>query len=327
MQAVARVLLGALLFGVGLSYADTLFTTGKKALAIPFALENGLVYLDVSVNGAPPVSFILDTGASYSVLSLQHARSVGLGLQPLGKVEGGSGDAPPDHYLLTDEVSFTLPGVVFSSRTARAMSLNMVQTCVDKVNESKTEPDGPSVRNAGKGPKRVMGGILGKDFFDSNVVEIDYAKRLINLYDPDSYNYRGKGRSLALEVDDFIFVHAQITVPHRRSVGARLMIDTGASAPLALTKEFFTANDLLPVAGKRRELNDCGIGGLAKEKSWIGKVKAISLGNVKLPDPITIFLQNPEAVEYDGILGATSLWTYKVIFDYRRHRMVLEPGA
>jgi len=310
---------------VGLHSADTRYAAGKKALAIPFEIENGVVYLGVSVNGAPPLSFILDTGSSYTVLDVLHAKSLRLELQTMGKMEGGSGGARPDYYLIPGNVSFGLPGVVFSSDNAIAISFHALQACFDRVADRKSEGDIPAVRDAPEGPKRMLGGILGKDFFESHVVEIDYATRRINLYDPHSYDYQGKGRTLQLEIGGYIFVQTQIKATARQAVGARLMIDTGASAPLTLTKEFIAANHLQSSAGKLDEVNDCGIGGPAKGKSWVGRMQAIQLGGLKVRNPLTVFLQNPEVLDYDGVLGGTSLWNFKVIFDYSRHRMILEP--
>ena len=316
-KPITRLLWSALLLAASLHGADTRFSAEKRALAIPFESVDGLVYLDVSVNGTPPLAFILDTGASYTVLSLPRARSFGLGLQPIGKVEGGSGDAPPDNYFITDSVRFALPGVVFSSQGVKAMSFDMLQTCFDKVRGGSASARQP--------PKNVLAGILGKDFFEQHVVEVDHSRRLINLYDPAGYDYRGEGTTLPLEIGDFIFVQAQIKSSTRRSVAARLIMDTGASAVLTLNKEFFVPNKLLSAAGKLRDLNDCGIGGFAREKSRIGKMRAIQLAGLEVPNPVTVFLQNPEPLEYDGVLGGPSIWNYKVIFDYSRRRMILEP--
>ena len=43
--------------------ADIRFTSGNSALKIPFDLYNNHIYLQVSVNGSKPLSFLFDTGA------------------------------------------------------------------------------------------------------------------------------------------------------------------------------------------------------------------------------------------------------------------------
>src|SRR5687767_14204454 len=94
--------------------ADARFTSGKSALGIPFELDNNHIYVRVSVNGSRPLSFILDTGA-YSIIHERKARSIGLKLKLIGQA-GGVGANQPDVYLVTDKVSFSLPGVGFSPR-------------------------------------------------------------------------------------------------------------------------------------------------------------------------------------------------------------------
>jgi len=54
------------------------FAVGSEALAIPFDLYNGLIVVRVIVNGSAPLSFILDTGASHTTLSVRRARALGL---------------------------------------------------------------------------------------------------------------------------------------------------------------------------------------------------------------------------------------------------------
>lgn len=57
---------------------DTRSAAGKSALAIPFELVDSHIFLRISVNGSRPLSFILDTGASHTILSLRNAGSVTL---------------------------------------------------------------------------------------------------------------------------------------------------------------------------------------------------------------------------------------------------------
>jgi len=120
---------------------DTRFASGRSALAIPFELDTNIIYLRVSVNDSPPLSFILDTGSSYTILSLRNAQSFGMKLQLLGKVEGGSGAEPPDFYLVIDKVSFSLPEVVLSDQRLVAMSLDKVQECIDNPTDGRSDQE------------------------------------------------------------------------------------------------------------------------------------------------------------------------------------------
>jgi predicted aspartyl protease len=306
---------------------DTRFASGTSALAIPFELVDSHIYLRVSVNGSPPLSFILDTGAGYNVLSLRNAKSLGMGLQLVGKVEGGIGHQPPDAYLATDAVSFGLPGVELSGKSLVVFSLDKTQECLSQDADGGTDKNDHSGRRVRHGTKRVVDGVLGKEFFSSFVVEIDYPARLINLYDPDSYKYTGRGRSFPLEIGpQLIFVRAQVKAPGRPLITARLVVDTGAGA-LSLTKQFAEANKLLPPAEKLTAAPECGVGGFEKESTLVGTLEALQLGGFKLSNPLTVFYQKTAARSYDGLLGGVALRNFKVIFDYSHSRMILEPPS
>jgi hypothetical protein len=45
-------------------------------------------------------------------------------------------------------------------------------------------------------------GVLGSEFFERFVVEIDYDKKRLIIYDPKTYHYHGKGRSYRLKSTD-----------------------------------------------------------------------------------------------------------------------------
>jgi hypothetical protein len=302
---------------------DAHFASGKRARAIPFELEANVIFLRVGVNGAPPLSFILDTGA-YSIINTRQAKALGLGIQLVGKTDS-IGAAQQDVYLVTDRVSFSLPGVTLSGPRLLAISLDKVQDCIDRATAEPSDPNASSGQSVKAGTKIVLDGILGKEFFSSFVVEIDYAARLLNVYDPASYKYTGRGESFPLELaPQHIFVRAQVKPPGRAPIAARLLVDTGAATALRLTKRFTEAHKLLPSADKLTAVPECGLGGYAKEQAWEGTLEALQLGSFKLPNPVTVFSQEAEAQDYDGFLGGLALRNFRVIFDYSRRWMILE---
>jgi CubicO group peptidase (beta-lactamase class C family) len=306
---------------------DTRFTSGKSALAIPFELsEYNHIWLRVSVNGSP-LSFLLDTGAPgpYPTLSVRAAESLGMKLQFLArKTNVGVGTKPTDFHLVTDKASLSLPGVEISSRSMFAMSKN---DCADQATNDGIDRNVPSDQRPKEGTKKAMDGILGSEFFSSFVVEIDYPARLINLYEPQSYRYTGAGESFPIEIDGLIYAQAQVKAPGLPPVTARLAVDTGAATTLTLNRRFAEEHKLLPPPEKLTATNECGIGGLAEGTSYEGRLEALQLGDIKLSNPLTFFRKNPVGKGYDGLLGGGALRHFKVIFDYSRRRMILEPPS
>src|SRR5688572_3791495 len=246
---------------------DSHFSSGKSVVAVPFELDDNLIYVRVNVNGSRPLSFILDTGA-HSIIHARHARAIGLKLKMIGKA-GGVGANQPDVYLVTDKVSFSLPGVALSPRLLLAMSLDAAESCVNEFNIDEEGRDIASDKSKQSGAKRDVDGILGKQFFDQFVVEIDYAQRLLNVYDRSSYKYAGSGKDIPLEIgEQHIFARAQIKAAGRASLTGRFLLDTGSVQAVSLMKPFMNEHRLLPSTEGMTSVPLCGLGGHEKERSW-----------------------------------------------------------
>ncbi|MGH9879921.1 MAG: aspartyl protease family protein, partial [Pyrinomonadaceae bacterium] len=303
---------------------DARFSPGKSPVAIPFELDDNLIYVRVSVNGSRPLSFILDTGA-HSIIHAKHARSIGLKLKLVGQA-GGIGANQPDVYLVTEKVSFSLPGVQLSPRRLVAASLDAVESCVNQFNIDEEGRNIASDRTKQRGAKRKVDGILGKEFFDQFVVEIDYARRRLNVYDRSSYKYAGSGKDIPLEVgEQHIFARAQISAAGRGPLAGRFLLDTGSAQAVSLMKPFMNRHNLLPSTEGMTSLPACGLGGYAKENSWIGTLEALQLGEFKVTAPVTEFRLSEPNTDADGFIGGAVFRRFKVIFDYSRRRMILEP--
>ncbi len=288
------------------------FAAGDRAVGIPFELHNNQIYLKVAVNESGPLWFILDTGASQTVLALRQARTLRLGLHSVGKVEGGIGE-PADAYLATDAVSFAVPGIVISDASVAIIPLDLTEQCLRQSTESATAPP-------------AVDGILGLTLFRSLVVAIDYEARSMGLYSPRTYAYRGKGRTVALEADaQHIFVRGEIKAAGRAALPARFLIDTGSATALSLTRPFTEVHRLLPPPDKVTPSIECGIGGNSTTTNVVGTVEAVKLGGLTVVNPTAVFNTQPAARDYDVLLGNPILERFDVVFDYSRRRMHLSP--
>jgi hypothetical protein len=274
----------------------------EKGLTVPFELIDNHIKLEVRVNGSRPLTFMLDTGASHTIIGLTIAQSLGISIRPIGKVESGIGADLPDAFVATDDVVLSLTGVEFPSHQLVAMPMENTEQCVHHVD-----------------------GILGKDFFDRFVVVVDYPAKRIDLYDPQRYVYHGRGTSLPIEVNpDLTFVKATIKAAGRRPAVALLAVDTGAGIALSLTKPFTEAHGLLPPPNKLTPSSECGVGGLAREGNLLGQLDELRLGGLLVSNPSTVFYQAARVQRFDGLLGGEALRHFRVIFDYARRRMILE---
>lgn len=303
--------------------SDTRFSSGRSAPAIPFELDDNLIYVPVSINGAKPLSFILDTGA-FTIVNLPRAEELGVKLKQFGLTEG-AGDEQQPVFLGAEKVSFGLPGVTLSKQRLLAVPLNKVEDCVDEFIVDEHGRDLSSSKPHVKGARRKVDGILGAEFFHKFVVEIDYASRLINVYEPASYRYNGKGERLPLEVEpQHIFVKANVLFQGQQVLPVKLLVDTGGAMAIALTKRFTDEHQLLPSRERLQGTPVCGLAGMMKEKSLLGEIDMLMLGSLKIGNPLVEFRRASADYESDGFLGGAVLRRYKVIFDYSRRRMIME---
>lgn len=286
---------------------DYAFAEGDAARDIPIELNVVHIFLQARVNGSQPLWFLLDTGASASVLNTSTAKALGLALH--GKAEGrGAGEKSEDVNFVKG-VTYELPGVKIEGQTAAAISLDAIEPLMG----------------------REVDGILGYDMISRFVVEIDYAGRRLQLYDRKSYSYQGKGVHVPIRVENSVpYVHATVTMPDGQAVEGEFLVDTGASMAIGFTAPYAEKHKLLATLRKKIFFQGgAGIGG--EVKAYMGRVSSVDVGGVKFRDPIAGFSHDKSGIGANpnlaGIIGGQILSRCTVIFDYERGEMILEPNA
>ena len=89
---------------------------------------------------------------------------------------------------------------------------------------------------------RAVHGILGFDFINRYVIEIDYAGQQLHLHDPRTYHYTGNGEVIPLIIrNQYPHIRAWLRMPNQTNVDADLIVDTGASNTLLLSTSFVEA--------------------------------------------------------------------------------------
>src|SRR6185503_18257718 len=71
--------------------APVVWTGAKGRIELPFRYSRGHVWVKLSVNGAPPAEFILDTGAFNTCLDRGYAQTLGLNAEGEHVAEGVGG--------------------------------------------------------------------------------------------------------------------------------------------------------------------------------------------------------------------------------------------
>lgn len=280
---------------------DYRFNSGHSALRIPIEIGSGHIFLRVQINNSQPLWFALDTAASRSLLDLTRARQLGLKLLGEPTIIGAGGSVTGSYAR---HLSVKLRGTEFRDQTFLTLPLEAL--------------------SAGEG--RAIDGILGYDFFHRFVVEIDYSSKVINLFEPQTYHYRGKGEVIPFTLhSDQPYVRAKLILAEQNQIESEFVIDTGSSNSLMLAKDFVEKNNVLSFVKNRLESQARGVGG--EIALIVGRVKRIELGRFTIREPITLF-PNGEitAPGKAGNIGGKILRRFRVIFDYSRLRMILEPS-
>jgi len=278
------------------------FIAGNSA-RIPIEIDNNIIFLRVRVNGSRPLKFIFDTGASVSVIDSELVAELGLKTQGQTKGTATGGNIQAD---LIHGVSLSVEGAEVANQIVASFSFAKMP-CVE------------------------FDGVIGYDFINQFVVEIDYPGKLINLYKPQTYVYSGHGKIVPLQLAETRtpLVFARITVEGGRSIASRLEVDTGGDSAFVINSPFVKKNQLLKALS--RKVSGSGVGAGGESKRVVGRFKNVQLGLFTIINPILNLSQDTEggraSEEYDGIVGGEVLRRFNLILDYSRKRMILEPNA
>lgn len=282
------------------------FAQSRKPFAVPFVVSNNVVLVQVNVNGSKPLSFILDTGASGTVISENRAKELGLKLegQTDASTQGGSIEAA----FVKNAALRLSKDVEFPKITLAVIRLSGLE--------------------AGFG--RKIDGILGYEIFNRFVVEIDYASKVIRFHEPQSFKYSGRGKTFPITLEEGTpFIRAKVTTSKRQSFEGKFLINTGSTGTLNLNSAFVARNKLLELVPNTKAIT---FGALLAGKSSgrIGRINSLQFGDIVVVNPVANFSQDVEGddadMEFGGMIGSEILRRFKLIVDYSRKQIILEPN-
>ncbi|MEA2206371.1 MAG: hypothetical protein QOE77_3147 [Blastocatellia bacterium] len=276
---------------------------------IPFELVTRHIVLKVSINNSRPLSFVLDTGDKYAVVDLDRARQLGLTLQGEVKTRGAGPETRTGAFVR--DASFTIAGLPgFSQPVHLAL---------------------PIARMA---PRfgHDFDGIIGSDFIQQFVVEVDYQARVIRLHDKDKFNYSGPGEIISAKLNSagHPIIEAEVTPLGSDPIKGKFVVDIGSGAALSLYSPFVAERKLL--YPNLKTIKSIGAGGAGGQiQGQVGRVAELKIGTFKISKPITLFSEDKAGAfassELLGNIGAQIINKFRVFLDYNNERMILEPTS
>ena len=292
--------------------------------SLPFVLDSNHIVVALPLTRAgkggatvpkdtPPFRLVMDTGADFSLIAEEAfaARKIVFAPQAVGKANvqiNGTGNGAALAARFVKGVEFDASGLILRPRTIVAPLGQIYQFGVD--------------------------GLLGAEIFRAYVVEVDYEKRTVRFFEPQTYappaadsgfvrvpiSFVGKNKRPVVPVEVTAYGFAQTT--------AHLTLDTGASGAVSFAAPFVKKNGWETFAPQTVAGGGVGIGGRADERR--GRVKSIEIGGVSLAAPYADFSFNTRGAmadgDSDGLLGGQILRRFTVITDYKNAALYLKPN-
>jgi Aspartyl protease/PDZ domain len=273
---------------------------------VPFEVYGGHLFIQGKLNGVTPGRFLLDNGAADVFISEAKARSLRLTAQSSVTIPGGNKGI----------ATVYVPDVTVK---VGALTLKDHQSVVIPVAD---------IKGLSQYFGRTLDGIIGYEFFQQLVVEVDYAKQVLRLHRPKNYKYQGIGQRLPLQIENRRpYVEATVQ-PYGYGVSAAsLMVDLGSNGALSLTAGCGRDQSLRAAAPKLLQRQATTIHGA--QQIYLGRIQALNLAQFHLETPLTHFETHPGAAcdLISGKIGTQVLRQFRVIFNYPQQQLILEPRA
>jgi hypothetical protein len=279
---------------------DFVFIDGGSSAEVPFQFIENHIFVPVTIHCRESL-WVLDTGASVSVIDRGYAEELGLPL---------SGEIMAEGATTTVELAFTtLPpfrvgGIEFEEQQVAAL---------DFVGLFRRLSD-----------LEVLG-ILGYDFLSRFVTKVDYANEVLTFYDPESFEYTGGGTVLDAPLVDNLF-RADATVDG--AYAGRWMLDLGAGGMFFQT-QFAIAHGV----GRRQGVLGVVHGAGGRSLRRRSRYDTIEFGGYTVEEPVISRADyNPDAQgdlvegQLAGNLGNSLFRHFVLYLDYDRQQVIVEKG-
>lgn len=281
-----------------------------RTTTLHFELVDDHIILPVSVNAGEPLNFVLDSGASATVIfESRNTQSLSLKLGAELPVSGvGTGPNP---------VAYIVENTDISLGNVRLEGLSVIYLSLASV---------PFFANL---DEVYFDGVIGAPFFERFVVEIDYDQQLISFSEPGSAKARINERApiwkeLPLQIESGVpYLTTQVSTGKDKSVAVKLLVDTGYRGPVSLTPE--THEEIrVPV----EYFSTVGQGLSGDVDILVGMSESLNIGGFVLNDlPVSYSISGGESENSsNGLLGSEVLGRFNLVFDYPNEKMFVTPN-
>jgi tetratricopeptide (TPR) repeat protein len=301
-------------------------TSGKEITSVPFELVNHRPFITLTINGGTTLRFVVDTGASLSVISDTIAAR--LGIKPIARggnarAVGGNGSFPIVYGLL-------------DSITIGEAKIEAVPVYIRTIHSA---PDTPEIEKAD--------GYIGLSVLANYGVTLDYHAKQMTL-DRTPIREEPVKPDAAKPADTPSIVGDLVNgfeVPIRSTSGGlasaeaqlpklkrplNFIIDTGATTTV-ISKAAVERNDLEGLKIKGETIRVIGAAGIEEGVETLG-LSALTVNGLRKSNSRAVILSldavnETSGFEQHGILGGDYLEHFRVAIDLRRFQFKLTPQS
>lgn len=278
-----------------------------ERITIGLAEDQGYLFAATRINGRDAGLFMVDTGASITVIEPGTANRLGLPTVGRGSALGVGGSQRFDWRGVD---SLVLGGAIdLEPKRAAALSLHKI-----------TDGLGVSVR-----------GIVGYRSFGGLPFTLDYAAQTLTLHRPDAYTPTPGSTPVRLVPHRGLPMVRAAVGPPGREHAVWLLIDTGAHNQLTLPTECLELWPEILAAPQQGHGRTSGVGGpVASRQTWVNQLRVMGVTLQDVPtnfEPSTAQMQRaPVPV---GRIGNKLLRHFRLSFDPRTGivHAIWRPGA
>ncbi|MBN2227699.1 MAG: hypothetical protein JW763_10075 [candidate division Zixibacteria bacterium] len=282
-------------------------TSPNGIIRFPFTIHGGDIRFACQVNGHE-VYLLLDDGFMWDQLLFWGSSEVdSLGLQYDGEIAIGNDTNAADRIAsrTASGITLDLPGVTFLEQTA-------------------------VVTPYSSGNAAMWAGSVGQvsaTFFKHFVVAIDFDDMTITLSEPEQFEYTAHGVAIPWEPMGFgpWKIPARIGLADGREVSLDFMMDLGYNAQLQLA----TGGENKITAPKDATPASLGMNIQRVEtRGHVGYLAYVTIGGYMINRVLADFVleEQQDHTFHEAMVGLGLLSRFNLVFDYRRHRLFIEPN-
>lgn len=271
--------------------------------SFPFEQYGSHSFIKVKVNNSEELDFIFDTGDGLTVLNID--RAIELGMKAGSNATTTSAEGTISGKLVKHN-ELTVGGAPVHNIKVYETSLNHLEISIG----------------------RSIDGIIGYDILNNYVVSMNFDTKMIELYDPAKYKYKGSGKMMSINLTSFIpHIAGQVTLSNGEKVKGEFFVDTGAKATVDFNTPFVESNNMASKIGDSYIYLVAGLGDTEYEHHR-GRVQSFEFEGFSFENmPVGLShakhgIQNHKKVS--GIIGGTLLSKFNIVYNYKDKKMYWE---